>query len=214
MSKETNYDLSTMTKQEYLDILKKKLNRLPKIEYDKAMEYFNEYFEDAGPENEQEAIQNLGDPVAAGDQIILDLAIKNTQSEEKPKTVKKSMNAVWIAVLAVLACPVALPIAIGLVSVMFAIVVSIGAVLFGLLAGVIGMLIAVPVAIVGSFSLIPSSFPAFMCTIGVAILALGLGAALIYGIYLLAVKLISLVADMFGNYAKKRKEKQGGGHNE
>ena len=69
MSKETNYDLSTMTKQEYLDILKKKLNRLPKIEYDKAMEYFNEYFEDAGPENEQEAIQTLGDPVAASDYI-------------------------------------------------------------------------------------------------------------------------------------------------
>ena len=39
-----------LTKEEYLAQLKKYLKRLPKEDYNNAMDYFTEYFEDAGPE--------------------------------------------------------------------------------------------------------------------------------------------------------------------
>ena len=37
-----------LTKEEYLAQLKKYLKRLPKEDYNNAMDYFTEYFEDAG----------------------------------------------------------------------------------------------------------------------------------------------------------------------
>lgn len=49
-----------MTKKEYMKKLAYQLRRLPKEDFDKAMDYFEEYFEDAGIENEQKAIEDLG----------------------------------------------------------------------------------------------------------------------------------------------------------
>lgn len=49
-----------LTKEEYLAQLKKYLKRLPKEDYNNAMDYFTEYFEDAGPEGEAALIQELG----------------------------------------------------------------------------------------------------------------------------------------------------------
>lgn len=46
-----------MTKKEYMKKLAYQLRRLPKEDFDKAMDYFEEYFEDAGIENEQKAIE-------------------------------------------------------------------------------------------------------------------------------------------------------------
>ena len=39
-----------MTRQEYMEELKKYLKRLPQEDFDNAIEYFSEYFEEAGPE--------------------------------------------------------------------------------------------------------------------------------------------------------------------
>ena len=45
-----------MTSEEYLKQLEKYLRKLPQSDYKDAMEYFTEYFADAGPENEQAVI--------------------------------------------------------------------------------------------------------------------------------------------------------------
>lgn len=58
-----------MNKTEYMKILSKKLRRLPKEDYARAIEYFEEYFEEAGPENEQQAIQDLGSPEEAAREL-------------------------------------------------------------------------------------------------------------------------------------------------
>lgn len=47
-----------LTKEEYLAQLKKYLKRLPKEDYNNAMDYFTEYFEDAGPEGEAALYRN------------------------------------------------------------------------------------------------------------------------------------------------------------
>ena len=48
-----------LTKEEYLAQLKKYLKRLPKEDYNNAMDYFTEYFEDAGSEGERKKIPAL-----------------------------------------------------------------------------------------------------------------------------------------------------------
>lgn len=58
-----------MTKERYLKELGHYLRHLPKYEYDNAMAYFTEYFEDAGPENEQSVIADLGSPKQAAKEM-------------------------------------------------------------------------------------------------------------------------------------------------
>ena len=71
-----------MTKTEYMKILAHKLRRLPKEDYDRAIEYFEEYFAEAGPENEQQAVSDLGSPEEAAKELIMGLAAQNIK--EKP----------------------------------------------------------------------------------------------------------------------------------
>ena len=51
-----------MTRKEYMEQLRKYLKRLPKEDYENAIEYFSEYFDEAGPENEQQVMEELGEP--------------------------------------------------------------------------------------------------------------------------------------------------------
>ena len=68
-----------LTKEEYLAQLKKYLKRLPKEDYNNAMDYFTEYFEDAGPEGEAALIQELGTPKEAAYEILDNLRREKTQ---------------------------------------------------------------------------------------------------------------------------------------
>ena len=54
-----------MTRTEYIAKLTKYLRRLPQKDYEEALEYFMEYFEEAGPENEAQVIAELGTPKEA-----------------------------------------------------------------------------------------------------------------------------------------------------
>ena len=51
-----------MTKSEYMKKLSYSLRRLPKEDFNQAIDYFEEYFAEAGEENEQQAIEDLGSP--------------------------------------------------------------------------------------------------------------------------------------------------------
>lgn len=58
-----------MNKQEFLNQLEQELASLPNDERSAALQYFTMYFEDAGPEREQEVIQELKSPQSLADDI-------------------------------------------------------------------------------------------------------------------------------------------------
>lgn len=103
-----------MTSREYLKQLEKYLRKLPQSDYEDAMEYFTEYFADAGPENEQAVIKELGTPKQAAAELMRNLLDKKVdereamEKEEKQKEKKKTTgaNVVWIAILALFAAPI------------------------------------------------------------------------------------------------------------
>ena len=83
-----------MTSGEYLKQLEKYLRKLPQSDYEDAMEYFTEYFADAGPENEQAVIKELGTPKQAAAELmrnLLDKKVDEREAMEKKngKTTKK-----------------------------------------------------------------------------------------------------------------------------
>ena len=59
-----------MTRTEYIAKLTKYLQKLPQKDYEEALEYFMEYFEEAGPENEAQVIAELGTPKEAAHEVI------------------------------------------------------------------------------------------------------------------------------------------------
>lgn len=74
------------------------------------MDYFREYFEEAGPENETQVIAELGTPKEAARDIISRLLDEKIIDQEKRP--KGRVSVVWLAILAILATPVALPLAL------------------------------------------------------------------------------------------------------
>ncbi len=126
-----------MTKTEYLQQLKKYLKRLPKEDYENAMEHFTEYFEDIGKEREQEAMEELGTPKEAAAELLKNLLRKDleiTEDIEEKKNLKnkKRVSAkrnIWISCLAIMAAPIALPVAFTIVACFFTLFLCLGCVL-------------------------------------------------------------------------------------
>ena len=76
-----------MNREEYLNELKKYLRRLPKDDYENAIEYFTEYFEDAGSEHEADAIRELGSPREAAADLLGALLDEKSSAAFLPKPV-------------------------------------------------------------------------------------------------------------------------------
>lgn len=75
-----------MNRIEFMEQLDKLLSELPESERSEAMQYYNDYFDDAGPEHEQEILQELGTPERVA-QIIKDgLFDKNSEKVEYTET--------------------------------------------------------------------------------------------------------------------------------
>ena len=162
-----------MTRSEYMKILTHKLRRLPKDDYYRAVEYFEEYFEEAGPDQEQQAIEDLGSPEEAAKALIVDLAAANVK--EPPKTIKKGLSAVWIAILAIFAAPIAVPLALCVIIVAGALLLTLGAVILSIIAAA-GIL-----SVVGGAALLFQSFADGVCCIGLGLFCAGIGILFIYG---------------------------------
>lgn len=136
-----------MNREEYMAGLRKYLKRLPKKDYENAIQYFNEYFEDAGRENEEKVIKELGTPKQAASDILNNLleeqviTKENSQINEKNTIHNKGLfNAIWITCLVLFAAPIGLPILICLFVLIFVAVVLI--LVFAFVVCIIGLVFA------------------------------------------------------------------------
>lgn len=159
-----------MNAYEYLQALRAALAVLPDDEIDSAMRYYEDYFLDAGDENAEKVIEQLGSPEQVAEAILRDytgVARRRPErfEEEKaqtadsvplgrdgrPLTRKKGINP-WM-----LACIVLLALIFGPVAV--AVIGSIIVAAVGLLIGVAACVIAVPAAaLIGGGALVLFSF--------------------------------------------------------
>ena len=183
-----------MTKTEYLAKLTKYLRKLPQKDYEEALEYFMEYFEEAGPENEAQVIAELGTPKEAAHEVItrlLDEKIIEDKSSLRNKT-----TILWIAILAVLASPVALPILLFFLAMLMTLLMIIFAVIVTALALTFALLISGVYTFFTSFSLLSVSLASTLFGVGLGLLMFG-GALLLlfasFEICKLFVKLTTLL---------------------
>ena len=183
-----------MTKTEFIAKLTKYLRKLPQQDYEEAIEYFMEYFEEAGPENEARVIAELGTPKEAAHEVISRL-LEEKIVEDK-SSLRNKTTILWIAILAVLASPVALPILLFFLAMIMTLLMIIFAVLVTALALTFALLISGAYTFFTSFSLLSVSLASTLFGGGLGLLMFG-GALLLllisFEICKLIVKLITLL---------------------
>ena len=174
-----------MNKQEYMRQLEIKLKRLPKDDFERAIEYYEEYFAEAGEEHEQKAIEDLGSPQEAADQIIKDFALNYSK--------EPGMNALWVGVLALFAAPLALPLMAAGIVLCFAMGIVVLSLLVALVLTAASTVLIGPFSIIAGFMSITKSVPVFLTCGGMGLLATAAGSALTYTGYVLCRRFISWI---------------------
>jgi len=162
-----------MNRSEFFNKLEQELARVSKEEKDAALDYYNEYFDDAGEENEQKVIEELGSPAQIAARIKADIAVRRLGSDHKP-SVKKGISAVWLVILAILAAPIALPLAVGAAALAFGLLLALVGILIALIASVAAFFIAGIVVVAAGIAAVATSIPVAIFTVGIGLAVLGI----------------------------------------
>ena len=165
-----------MTRTEYLAQLEKYLKKLPAKDYQEAMDYFTEYFDEVGPEGEAAAIAELGNPKEAAHEIIINLLDKKIEEDsQEASSVKNSKQIVQIAILSILAAPLAIPLLILALTLIFTFFLLVSVLAFVMAVFTFAMLLLGASLIWDSLTLgMATSIPAFALSLGMSLLALGM----------------------------------------
>ena len=173
-----------MNRNEYMAALRRALAGLPEEERASALRYYEEYFDDAGPENERKAIDGLGAPEQVAAQILADyreLTAVPLQGRDagsaaaKPRRRWRGISPWLLIVLVLLAIPVGVPLLLGAAATVLGLLVAAAAVMFAF-AVVIPLALLLAGAMLCGFSFALWGAPASAVTTlgcGLALLALG-----------------------------------------
>lgn len=195
-----------MNKQEFLRQLESLLMNIPENERMDALAYYNDYFDEAGVENEQSVIQELGSPQMVAQSIIED--VKETTGstsgdytapsgyEESAETygqstyqnqntyqnyssyqdVEKKKFKTWQIVLIVILLIVTSPVLIGVLTGLFGALVGLLASLFGILVGIFGSALGL---VIGGIALFGTGIMSMMIIPMEGVTCMGVGLLLI-----------------------------------
>lgn len=202
-----------MDKQTFLRRLEEGLRQLPPEEREDILAYHRESFQDAGPEQEAKVIQELGDPDLLARRLLSEYGEQPPASPpppppsqpqpEAPK--KKRPSGVLVAILAVLAAPIALPLAAALGAVAIALAVAALSVALALMAVIVGVLvtgIALVALGVSALALYP---PAALVVLGAGLVCCGLGLFGVMPVVLLIQAMFRGLASLFRKAFSRRK---------
>ena len=81
-----------MTRTEYMAQLEKYLKKLPHKEFQEAITFFNEYFDEAGPEKETTIMEELGSPKEAASELITNILNRHIQVEDVQEVDDEPIN--------------------------------------------------------------------------------------------------------------------------
>ncbi len=183
-----------MNRSEFFKKLEQGLSKVSKEEREAALDYYREYFDDAGAENEQKVIEELGSPAQIAARIKADSAVRKLEGDAKP-SVKRGISAVWLVILAILAAPIALPLSIGAAALAIGLLASLIAVVIALVVGVAAFFIGGIVVIAAGIAVIATSFPTAIFSVGAGLLILGVS-------ILIGILVVLAARGIFGGIAK------------
>ncbi|WP_253288586.1 DUF1700 domain-containing protein [Blautia sp. MSJ-19] len=202
-----------MTREEYMAKLQKYLRKLPKQDYEDAIEYFNEYFSDTDEEGQQKLMEELGTPKEAAADLMCNLLDRKLQEQDTDIEEKKGKKGIiTLSVLAILSTPVTVPLFIALLAVLFAVAICVVSVIISDFIAAFGVLLIGGKLLLRGLVSFPYSLSGALTITGCGLLGIGCAILLyILGIYLckwtgmLLVKLAQVLAGKRGKNHEKNK---------
>ena len=172
-----------MSKEEYLNQLHKYLRKLPRQDYEDAMEYFTEYLQETDEEGAAELMKELGTPKEAARELMANLLDKKIEEHQNYETdgytraEKKGSgkHVIWIALLVLFAAPVGAPLLVALAAVVLSLVVCMLAILLCVVLFAACLVIIGGKIIVRGILAVPISMSGFAMLTGSGLLAMGAG---------------------------------------
>lgn len=187
-----------MTRREYMQELRDRLGRLSSAERDAALAFYEEYFDEAGPDREQDVIRELGSPASVASRILADHAVK--EAREAPYNPRKGFSALWAVLLAIFAAPLAIPV----VAVLVGLVIALVATVFAVGMGGVGL-------IVGGVALFAGGFVGLFASPASAIILFG-AAFLLWGIGKIVFVIIGAAISLVASFMSWLFGRSGGNH--
>lgn len=160
-----------MTRTEYLAELQNQLRKLPQDDFQEAMDYFTEYFDEAGSENEAQVIADLGSPKEAASEILGRLLEDKIEIEDKKP--KHYAKIIWLTILSILAAPAALPLLFAIIALVLAILFAIGAIIFSLIILGVSFFANGCYVLFDSFSYLATSINSTILSFGMGLIMIG-----------------------------------------
>lgn len=188
-----------MNRTEFMRELESLLQGISETDREKALQYYNEYFNDAGPENEQNVIEALGNPARVAESIrrengagstALITCPADTQTEDGTGEQRKAASAekkegmsTGLIVLIVVLCVLASPIILGVASAGIGVAAGLIATWLGLIIGfgvtaVAMILVLIALVVTGIIALFSHPFVG-MALIGAGLICGGVGLLLL-----------------------------------
>ena len=162
-----------MNKQEFMQKLEYYLRYLTDDDKNDALEYYSEYIDDLGLSPDEDVCARIGDPKEVSRKIIAQTTERKITEQSEKKTARGSGSILWLVILGIFASPIALPIAIALVTIILALTITIGAVLFSLfVSGAALILAGIGVALM---SIVSGSVGQVLVCVGSGLFVTGVG---------------------------------------
>lgn len=189
-----------MSKENYLWLLQSNLKNIPPEEAANIIQYYREYFEEAGEENVQKVIAELGPPQQLAKRVSADYVMRGMEANgTRGQNVKSAISNTWLIVLAVCCSPIWFPLAIVFAVLLFALVIVIFALLFSLVVVAAAFSVSGIVALVTGGVALFTHVPTGLLTMGAGLLMTGFGILLLIAM----VRLIILAKQGFLAIARK-----------
>lgn len=147
-----------MNREEYMRRLEEALTDITPFEKEEAIQYYNDYFDDAGVENEEEVMNSLGTPEKLAETIkkeqtdaqeSVDEILETTVQEEDKKNKLSGGTIALIVVLAILASPFivaavvsVLGAVIGIIAGIFSAIAALGSIFLAFIGIVIASMVS------------------------------------------------------------------------
>lgn len=139
-----------MRREEFMKELAYLLRDIPVNEREDALAYYENYFDEAGAENEYKVIQELGSPASVAEKILADTQqTHSTQNYHNPEPEKKQEMTKGTKILIAIIIILTFPLWIGIVAGLFGALVSIIGAAFGITIGLLGATIGLVVGGIG-----------------------------------------------------------------
>ena len=206
----------------YLDKFAAYLIQLADGERDEVIEFYREYLLDAGIQDYDDCVAELGTPKQLARKILADYSIRFNENlaadQGKRQKSRAGVRAIWWVVLALLSTPITIPALIVILAVLFAM----AAVVFAIGVALVATIAAVTML---AFSAITAGVGVFTQEIWVSIFYIGSGLAII-GVELLILPLVvwfigvmiqgvsTVVQRLYHRFVKRNRAERGGRHHE